>query len=280
MAQAPQSPGGNDNFIRRIVTDPKNVPDVMLLTGYLGASSEEAHERLYLSSDLSNYVEIPKDAILHQAPLPKEQDAHGGVTLWVRKDAALQYKMAPAAQALANYFAGAIQAGAQGVAPAAQPMPATLGGPVCGTIVCPPPGPPPAQTAFCFTRVACITPHPPCYVLATGNAPGCATRFWHCTQPPYCLVSGLGTCPVNGCTAVFGNCPHIPGQSPFAQPCAHAAAFAGPPQELQALALQQPFGGGNVSGGFCHQPTIHCSRYELVCGHTQWFNPACQPPGL
>jgi hypothetical protein len=36
MAQSPQSPGGNDNFIRRIVTDPKNVPDVMLLTGYLG----------------------------------------------------------------------------------------------------------------------------------------------------------------------------------------------------------------------------------------------------
>ena len=105
MAQAPQSPGGNDNFIRRIVTDPKNVPDVMLLTGYLGASSEEAHERLYLSPDLTNYVEIPNTAILHQAPLPKEQDAHGGVTLWVRKDAALQYKMAPAAQALANYFA-------------------------------------------------------------------------------------------------------------------------------------------------------------------------------
>ena len=49
-----------------------------------------------------------------------------------KKDAALQYKMAPAAQALANYFAGAIQAGAQGAAPAAQPMPATLGGPVCG----------------------------------------------------------------------------------------------------------------------------------------------------
>ena len=61
MAQAPRSPGGNDNFIRHIVTDPKNVPDVMLLTGYLGASSEEAHERLYLSPDLTNYVEIPED---------------------------------------------------------------------------------------------------------------------------------------------------------------------------------------------------------------------------
>ena len=116
MAQAPRQTGGEGtaDFIRHIVTDPKNVPDVMLLTGYLGASSEEAHERLYLSPDLTNYVEIPNTAILHQAPLPKEQDAHGGVTLWVRKDAALQYKMAPAAQALANYFAGAIQAGAQG----------------------------------------------------------------------------------------------------------------------------------------------------------------------
>ena len=40
----------------------------MLLTGYLGASSEEGHERLYLSPDLSNYVEIPEAAILHRAP--------------------------------------------------------------------------------------------------------------------------------------------------------------------------------------------------------------------
>ena len=110
MAQAPRQTGGEGaaDFIRHIVPDPKNVPDVILLTGYLGASSEEAHERLYLSPDLTNYVEIPNTAILHQAPLPKEQDAHGGVTLWVKKDAALQYKMAPAAQALANYFAGAI----------------------------------------------------------------------------------------------------------------------------------------------------------------------------
>jgi hypothetical protein len=125
IAQALQHPGGDGaaNFIRQIVSDPKNVPDVALLTGYLGASSEEGHERLYLSPDLTNYVEIPKDAILHQAPLPIEQDARGGVTLWVRKDVALQYKMAPAAQALANYFAGAIQAGAQAAARAPRATP-------------------------------------------------------------------------------------------------------------------------------------------------------------
>jgi hypothetical protein len=427
MAQAPQSPGGNDNFIRRIVTDPKNVPDVMLLTGYLGASSEEAHERLYLSPDLTNYVEIPNTAILHQAPLPKEQDAHGGVTLWVRKDAALQYKMAPAAQALANYFAGAIQAAAQGapggagaaagpratigvhcatfncslhcateitpcinthantcfcpvthacpsqnqfcqsqgactyvgcgaslactqgllcggVAAAAQAGPGTTFG-ACGapvgvqarlggttevtpclnthavacnhpltalcptnacqspnvctlgnqpgcqsagcqsfakicedpqaalagqanlqpsfvpcSVVCTPPGPPPANTPFCFTNVACLTPHPPCVVQATGNAPGCVTRFWlHCTQPPNCVVSGLGTCLVNGCTLFVGVCRPFD-QSPFAQPCAHAAAFAGQPGFGGAAAFARNVG---------NTLAMNCSPAPW-CYHTQW----------
>ena len=50
MAQAQQPErGGEAEFVRAIVTDPKNVPDVMRLYGYLGASSEENHERLYLN---------------------------------------------------------------------------------------------------------------------------------------------------------------------------------------------------------------------------------------
>ena len=46
--------------------------------------------------------------------VPTDQDPHGAVTVWVRRDAALIHKMAPAAQALAHYFAGAIQSGAGG----------------------------------------------------------------------------------------------------------------------------------------------------------------------
>src|SRR5690242_19895111 len=122
MARAPRDAAADRAaFVREIVSDPKAVPDVMLLYGYLGASSEEDHERLYLSPDLTNYVEIPTSAILHQMAAPKEQDPHGGVTLWVKKDAALVYRMAPAADAVAHYFAGAIQAGAQ--AAAAAPIP-------------------------------------------------------------------------------------------------------------------------------------------------------------
>ena len=183
MAQAPQSPGGNDNFIRRIVTDPKNVPDVMLLTGYLGASSEEAHERLYLSADLTNYVEIPNTAILHQAPLPKEQDAHGGVTLWVRKRA-LQYKMAPAAQALANYFAGAIQAGAQGApggAGAAIEPRATIGV-HCATFNC---------SLHCATEITpCINTHAnTCFCPVTH---ACPSQNQLCQSQGACTYVGCG----------------------------------------------------------------------------------------
>jgi hypothetical protein len=190
MAQAPRQHGGDGgaDFIRNIVSDPKNVPDVMLLTGYLGASSEEGHERLYLSPDLSNFVEIPKTAILHQAPLPKEQDAHGGVTVWVKKDAALQYKMAPAAQALANYFAGAIQAGAQGMAPAVHGGRHLPGGPhtlvncnlqteadICRlrpTVIC---------TRFCLTALDCV-PHNTVDCTIAGQ--GCHTGAFNCAFQP------------------------------------------------------------------------------------------------
>ena len=120
MAQAPKKGADRAAFVREIVSDPKAVPNVMLLYGYLGASSEEDHERLYLSPDLTNYVEVPTSAILHQMAAPEEQDPHGGVTLWVKKDAALIYKMAPAAEALAHYFAGAIAGGAAG---GPQPVP-------------------------------------------------------------------------------------------------------------------------------------------------------------
>jgi hypothetical protein len=102
QAQRPADEGGAE-FVRRIVTDPNNVPNVMRLYGYPGASSEENHERLYLSPDLSTYVEVPTNAILHRMAVPPEQDPHGAVTLWVRRDAALVYKATPGAQALAQF---------------------------------------------------------------------------------------------------------------------------------------------------------------------------------
>jgi hypothetical protein len=144
MAQSQQpEQAGEAEFVRRIVTDPKNVPDVMRLYGYLGASSEENHDRLYLNPDLSTYIEVPTDAIVHRMAVPTEQDLHGAAVLWVRRDAALKSKMAPAAAALAAYFTGAIQGAAGPLAPlyAVQATPAGFygvpqGSPVCQSAVC------------------------------------------------------------------------------------------------------------------------------------------------
>ena len=185
MAQAPQQPRGNvATFVQQIVSDPKNVPDLMLLNGYLGASSEEGCERLYLSPDLSSYVEIPGTAILHRAALPTEQDSNGGVTLWVRKDAALQYKMAPAAQALANYFAGAIQAWAQGApggAGAAVEPRATIGV-HCATFNC---------SLHCATEITpCINTHAnTCFCPVTH---ACPSQNQLCQSQGACTYVGCG----------------------------------------------------------------------------------------
>lgn len=165
------------SFIASIISDPKTVPDVQLLYGYIGASSEENSERLYLSLDLSNYVEIPNAAILHRAPATTQQDPYGGVTVWVKKDAALSYKMAPAAQALAHYFAGAIQAGARPVTPgpvamdaAARPLPLS---PVCHTQVCTVPE---AGACGLATRVGCLSVPPQvCWPGRITAVPGCET---------------------------------------------------------------------------------------------------------
>jgi len=214
MAQPPRPAADRAAFVREIVSDPKAVPDVMLLYGYLGASSEEGHERLYLSPDLTNYVEVPTTAILHQMAAPKEQDPRGGVTLWVRKDAALIYKMAPAAEALAHYFAGAIQAGAQ--VPAAAPIPT----------------PPITIAGACTIQQALCPPSPACSLAVTcgpcthvtpclHTQPGQATCAVQCTHITPCLQTQPGqTCAVQ-CTQITPCLQTQPGQATCAVGCTH-----------------------------------------------------------
>ena len=250
MAQQPRQPGADAApFVRDIVSDPKNVPDVMLLYGYVGASSEEGHDRLYLSPDLTNYVEVPQDAVLHQMAAPKEQDPHGGVTLWVKKDAALIYKMSPAAQALAHYFAGAVQAGAGQAAGAAavQPTPPlTLFGPACGMtpactvntcgIACTVVGPCPTMRTPCPQATCgidcsvvgpCLSHHVTCMPFCTHVTPCHPTRGQpQCPFPtevtcaPVCHPSPAPFCgPQVTVGAVCGVPGAQPGQAAMAAPC-------------------------------------------------------------
>src|SRR5947209_19060749 len=75
------------NFVSKVVKDPGQPPDVLLLRGYLGPSSEQGYTRLYFDAQLSNYVEIPDAAILHTQKIPAEQSALGESYVWIDKNA-------------------------------------------------------------------------------------------------------------------------------------------------------------------------------------------------
>jgi hypothetical protein len=95
-------------FVDKIVTDPNNVPDLMIIVGIPGKSSKDGYDRVYTDEALQNHVEVPTDDIVHRMPVPKAQNPFGFVVNWVKRGAALEYKMGPAARELASYFAGAI----------------------------------------------------------------------------------------------------------------------------------------------------------------------------
>jgi hypothetical protein len=79
--------GGARSFVARVVSDPAQVPGVWLLTGYLGDAPQPDRRRLYLTPDLSQWVDMAADALLHTAPVP--DDWLGAVVAWVRQDAQL-----------------------------------------------------------------------------------------------------------------------------------------------------------------------------------------------
>jgi hypothetical protein len=266
---------GEAEFVRRIVTDPRNVPDVMRLYGYLGASSEENHERLYLNPDLSVYVEVPTGTILHRVTASAEQDPNRGVTLWVRRDAALIYKSSPAAQALASYFAGAIAgaaaagaaampaaAGAAAMPAAAMPLASGIAHVAC-TAAC-------AVTAVANCTNACGTPA--CGTAACASA-ACATPA--CAATPVCATHLQTLCAAGGalCTPDCPTYPQLCGGTPICQPTAICQptritpCFPPPPT---------PACGG---GGTHHVPcTLHPCEPDVAALAAAAFAPAGQLP--
>src|SRR3954447_8170392 len=118
-----KSPAAAD-FIAKIVKDPKNPPETLMLTGYLGASSDDGHTRLYFDAALGSYVEIPNDAILHTEPAG--DDGLGASYVWIKRDAVVIHGPAGSQRPKGSFLEGAIMQqhlGAAAPAAAAQGMP-------------------------------------------------------------------------------------------------------------------------------------------------------------
>jgi hypothetical protein len=185
-------------LVSKLVHDPKNPPNTLLLSGFVGKSSEEGHTRLYFDPQLSDYVEIPNAAILHTQEIPKDQSPLGGTYVWIQRDAALTHgKAGDTNRPKAKFLEGRIQ---QAYAKAAGASPAV-----------------PAFTQVCHPTAACgyggaeFTP-------AFRSIVGCGASIPGCTHGKFCIsYPGVGGCggghggntlpQLGGCIAFTDFCP-------------------------------------------------------------------------
>ncbi len=77
------------DFVAKLVTDPANPPSLSRLRGYLGESDSRDRVRLYLNPELSEYIDIPSQAMLNVQEAPRTNEPAGLVDVWIQRGADL-----------------------------------------------------------------------------------------------------------------------------------------------------------------------------------------------
>jgi hypothetical protein len=271
-----------DDFVSKVVKDPKQPPDTTLLTGYLGKSSEEGHTRIYFDPELKNYLEVPNDAVLHTQEIPKEVSSLGGSHIWIKSDAELIHGKVGPSRTKAKFFEGPIAAAA---AAAAIGGGGQVGGPqggagnsiipcvVTGASVCACPSPQP----LCFTPLCFpTTPERGCIpTIQFTQCHGCPppTHFTQCPTILHGCPTPPAFCPPHTIPALCF--PHLTPGCPLATAPACPSVGGCP-------SIQCGFpGGGAVDPGIqqfaAHGITIPACPSALVpCPHTPL--PGCPIP--
>src|SRR5215471_3436769 len=132
MAEGERTKVRLDAFTAKVVPDPKNPGQFLLLTGFLGNSSESKQTRIYWDPSLSSYVDVDTADIIHSEPLPKEQSPLGGSYIWVKRSAEVSMGSAGGSTAKGKFFQGPLMtayggtfgaAGGTGAQPFVTPFP-------------------------------------------------------------------------------------------------------------------------------------------------------------
>jgi hypothetical protein len=258
-------------FADRLVTDPKNPPELTMLQGWLGASSEDKHRRLYLDPELSQSLEIPEDAIVHTQDIPREVNPLGGSWVWTKADAAI--KQGPGLERLyARFLRGQIQqdffaaaaagggAGGLGGGMVGAPAPITNNPAVCPvrTLI----GPCPTQQVWC---------RPSVLTICASQQIICPSRPIICqlTQPLQCQISAAIICQTRICPSAVDACPSAPGgcwdptifQQTVVQPGFQAGGIQGGLNFDPGMAA-----GGGFVGAPAQNTTRPCISELVVCG--------------
>jgi hypothetical protein len=96
-----------NEFIAKLVKDPKNPPKIQQISGFLGDAAEPGRTRIYLDTGLQHWVEVVSDKILHVEPMKIDGQPPSSV-VWVTIDTPIYPSShAPRVDAGA-YFGGAL----------------------------------------------------------------------------------------------------------------------------------------------------------------------------
>lgn len=256
----------NRGFADRVVSDPANPPELAVLSGYPGASSLERHLRLYLTLDLSEYIDVPESAVVHQeavgeAPLQS-------VVMWIRRNAEVTSSGRGRSDVKARFFSGDIQAtyatATLGDALRPQFTRYTLAG--CPSLLqCP------SQLVICNSAVCPLpTRNARCVTLRCPQSwLGCPTDF---------------VCTITDFPGDFGD--------PFgglAQQAGGFAGYAAPPQTAQAFAAGPQLGDVHTHASYLNvcvtrivecQSQFRCPPQSFLSACLTQTSPLCDPPTL
>lgn len=246
----------NADFVARVVKDAKSPPETRMLTGWLGDAPEEGERRLYTNADLSCYIDIPTDAILHTEPIRDSQPA-GCVFVWVRRDAALKPGGSASSRA-ARFLQGQVQEDfASGASPEAE-------GYRCITQV--PCGEPTGFTGRCTKQPVvggawpCITAIPHC-AEPTGFTGKCTYQPW--PNPTHYIGCTIYHCPTQDLTHI----PHICNLVATGMP---GCPVVSPPEEVDPAAKEHAEGAREGGAAEAVQPTPPVPLTAIPgCGYTR-----------
>jgi hypothetical protein len=99
--------GGIDHhpLVEALASDPSQPPQpAAKLFGFPGPAAEADSTRLWLDLDLTSYVDVPDDAIVHHHNL----ENHGGTILWVEPSAKLSHSTTRSQEVEAEFLGGPI----------------------------------------------------------------------------------------------------------------------------------------------------------------------------
>src|SRR5215203_1817573 len=174
-------------LVEALAADPSKPPEkATKLLGFPGPAAEAKATRLWLDADLTTYVDVPDEAIVHSQTLESDQ----GTILWVEPDATLTYSSTQSQEVQAEFLGGSIAEGSLGGAP---PAPGGsqegVGYKVTEQIGC---GPVPS-----FDWAPCQETHwPRCMGLAS----------FVCTSPPRCYPITVQRCISQGIPCLSRRC--------------------------------------------------------------------------